>query len=78
MVGNLQSSIARRVHGVPTSPESFQVRKILPESWCGLRDADLDRAVGIDGCVFVHRNGFIGGHSSLDGALSMAKRALSK
>ncbi len=31
---------------------------------------------GIDGGVFVHISGFIGGNKTLEGALAMAKKAL--
>ena len=50
-----------RVQAVPVSPESFESRKALPEAWRGLRDAELSKVSGIDGGVFVHASGFIGG-----------------
>ena len=50
-----------RVQAVPVAPESFESRKALPEVWRGLRDDDLSKASGVDGCVFVHASGFIGG-----------------
>ena len=31
---------------------------------------------GIPGCVFVHASGFIGGNATLEGALEMARKAL--
>ncbi|XP_022700930.1 UPF0160 protein-like isoform X2 [Varroa jacobsoni] len=49
-------------------------RKALP--WKGKREDDLNQAVGIKGCIFVHNSGFIGGHQTLEGALIMAKKAL--
>lgn len=65
-----------RVQCVPISKSSFQSRKPLPEPWRGLRDEQLSETVDIPGCVFVHSSGFIGGHKSFDGAMSMAKKAL--
>ena len=53
-------------------PSSFALRKALPAAWRGLRGADLDKASGIEGCVFVHAAGFIGGNASEEGALRMA------
>lgn len=50
-----------RVQAVPVSPESFESRKPLPEEWRGLRDEELSRASGIDGSIFIHASGFIGG-----------------
>ena len=49
------------MQAVPVSPESFASRKALPEVWRGLRDDVLSKASGVDGCVFVHASGFIGG-----------------
>jgi len=65
-----------RVQAVPVSPASFESRKALPEPWRGVRDEDLSRISGIEGCIFVHASGFIGGNNTKDGALEMAKRAL--
>lgn len=50
-----------RIQAVPVSPESFDSRKALPEAWRGLRDEELSKASGIDGGIFIHASGFIGG-----------------
>ena len=65
-----------RVQAVPILPESFESRKKLPEPWWGVRDEELSRIAGIEGCIFVHASGFIGGNKTKDGTLEMAKRAL--
>lgn len=65
-----------RVQAVNTSAASFELRRGLPAELRGLRDAELSAASGIDGCVFVHAGGFIGGNKTRDGALAMAKAAL--
>ncbi|KAK4211119.1 metal-dependent protein hydrolase [Rhypophila decipiens] len=65
-----------RIQCVPESKDSFQSRKPLPSGWRGFRDEELDKIASIDGCVFVHAAGFIGGNKSFDGALAMAKKAL--
>ncbi|KAF8481208.1 GAMM1 protein [Russula ochroleuca] len=65
-----------RVQAVPVSSESFESRKALPEPWRGIRDEELSRVSGIEGCIFVHASGFTGGNKTKDGALEMAKRAL--
>ncbi len=36
----------------------------------------MDAVSGIDGCVFVHAAGFIGGNKTYEGALAMAAKAL--
>jgi len=65
-----------RIQAVPKGVDSFESRLPLPDSWRGLRDAELDQMVGIEGCVFVHRAGFIGGHKTMTGAIQMAFKAL--
>lgn len=65
-----------RVQAVPKGPESFESRLSLPEPWRGVRDEQLSNISGIPGCVFVHASGFIGGNKTRDGALEMAKKAL--
>lgn len=67
-----------RVQCVPKELHSFQSRLPLPESWRGLRDEALDQVSGIPGCVFVHASGFIGGHRTREGALSMARATLAQ
>eukprot|EP00604_Paraphysomonas_vestita_P004058 CAMPEP_0174824548 /NCGR_PEP_ID=MMETSP1107-20130205/35370_1 /TAXON_ID=36770 /ORGANISM="Paraphysomonas vestita, Strain GFlagA" /LENGTH=148 /DNA_ID=CAMNT_0016052397 /DNA_START=532 /DNA_END=978 /DNA_ORIENTATION=+ len=65
-----------RIQAVPVDSTSFDSRKKLPSVWCGIRDEALSALVGIDGAVFVHAAGFIGGHRTKEGALSMAIQAL--
>ncbi|CZR60426.1 related to MYG1 protein [Phialocephala subalpina] len=65
-----------RIQCVPVSKDSFQSRKPLPEAWRGFRDEKLDEISGINGGVFVHAAGFIGGNKTFDGAKAMAIKAL--
>ncbi|KAJ4155579.1 hypothetical protein LMH87_000817 [Akanthomyces muscarius] len=65
-----------RIQCVPESKDSFVSRKPLPEAWRGFRDAELDGIAGIEGCVFVHAAGFIGGNATFEGAKAMATKAL--
>ncbi|XP_044533571.1 MYG1 exonuclease [Gracilinanus agilis] len=67
-----------RVQCVPKELHSFESRLPLPEQWQGLRDEALDQISGIPGCIFVHANGFIGGHRTREGALSMARATLTQ
>lgn len=66
-----------RIQSVPLSSHSFDLRQALPDQWRGLRDKELDQICGVDGCVFIHASGFIGGHTTREGALEMGKKALS-
>lgn len=61
-----------RIQAVPMTPDSFDSRKKLPTPWRGVRDDALSGLVGVDGAIFVHASGFIGGHKTKEGALSMA------
>ncbi|KAK9460080.1 metal-dependent protein hydrolase [Lipomyces oligophaga] len=65
-----------RIQAVPLTSSSFQSRKALPEAWRGVRDDDLSELSGIEGCVFVHASGFIGGNQTREGALKMAYKAI--
>ncbi|KEG07124.1 metal binding protein [Trypanosoma grayi] len=63
-----------RVQAVPKDVSGFENRKPLP--WRGLRDEELSKASGVDGGIFVHLSGFIGGNKTYEGALQMAVKAL--
>ena len=65
-----------RVQAVSVAPASFESRKPLPAAWRGLRDEALSQLSGIPGCVFVHAAGFIGGNSTREGAVAMARLGL--
>ncbi|OLL25440.1 UPF0160 protein [Neolecta irregularis DAH-3] len=59
----------------PDGPR-FLSKKLLPEEWRGLRDDELSRKSKIDGCIFVHANGFTGGVETWDGAVKMVDIAV--
>lgn len=65
-----------RIQAVAEGPGSFVSRKPLPSAWRGLRDEELSATSGIPGGVFVHMSGFIGGNKTYEGALEMARKAL--
>ncbi|KAL5115035.1 hypothetical protein ACEQ8H_007076 [Pleosporales sp. CAS-2024a] len=65
-----------RIRAVSKENAGFVNRKDLPDAWKGVRDEQLDQVSGVQGCIFVHAAGFIGGNKSFDGALAMAKKAL--
>jgi len=65
-----------RVQCVPEELGTFTNRKSLPEAWRGIRDEALSTLSGIEGCVFVHASGFIGGNKTREGAMKMAVKAL--
>ncbi|KAJ2862879.1 hypothetical protein GGI22_002087 [Coemansia erecta] len=65
-----------RVQAVSETPGSFKSRHALPKAWRGVRDSELSERSGIAGCIFVHQSGFIGGNKTRDGALALARKAL--
>ncbi len=65
-----------RIRAVPKAPDSFELLNPLREEWRGLRGEQLDAVSGVPGGVFVHANGFVGGHKTLEGAIEMAMRSL--
>ncbi|XP_061893629.1 UPF0160 protein MYG1, mitochondrial isoform X1 [Entelurus aequoreus] len=65
-----------RVQCVPAGLNTFQNRLSLLEEWRGVRDQDLSKLSGIEGCIFVHASGFIGGNKTREGVLEMARRTL--
>lgn len=65
-----------RIRAVSLGEGSFENRKGLPEAWRGVRDEELSKLSGIDGCIFVHAAGFIGGNKTFEGALKMAQKAV--
>eukprot|EP01130_Rhizamoeba_saxonica_P000585 TRINITY_DN1054_c0_g1_i4.p1 TRINITY_DN1054_c0_g1~~TRINITY_DN1054_c0_g1_i4.p1 ORF type:complete len:303 (-),score=88.83 TRINITY_DN1054_c0_g1_i4:25-933(-) len=65
-----------RVQCVSVMSGSFENRLSLPEPWQGKRNEELSEAAGIEGCIFVHANGFIGGTKTFEGAMAMAKKAI--
>ncbi|KAN0055672.1 hypothetical protein ACTA71_011555 [Dictyostelium dimigraforme] len=67
-----------RVSAVGINLHSFTLRLPLPEEWRGKRDEELSQISGIDGCVFAHANGFIGGNKTREGALLMAIKTLNQ
>ncbi|KAF2466971.1 MYG1 protein-like protein [Lindgomyces ingoldianus] len=64
-----------RIRAVSKENGGFENRKDLPEPWKGVRDEALNEVSGVQGCVFVHAAGFIGGNKTLEGALEMARKA---
>ncbi|PBK77231.1 metal-dependent protein hydrolase [Armillaria solidipes] len=67
---------AWRIQAVPIAQDSFESRKPLPEQWRGLRDDELTNVSGVQGGIFVHASGFIGGNQTKEGALKLAQLAL--
>lgn len=67
-----------RVQAVTVEGQAFENRLGLPEEWRGVRDEDLTKVSGIQGSKFCHAAGFIGGNETFEGALEMARVALTR
>jgi len=72
------SSDKWRVSTVSVTASSFEFRLGLPEELRGLRDDELSQKSGIEGCIFIHAAGFIGGANSEDAVLQLARLSLAK
>lgn len=67
---------AWEAEGVNESEFSFKNRKDFPISWAGLRDEELQKITGVTDAVFCHRGLFMAVAKSKEGAIELAKRAL--
>jgi uncharacterized UPF0160 family protein len=65
-----------RIQCVGEKGSKFTNRRSILKEWQGIRDEELSTKSGIEGCIFVHANGFIGGNKTFEGALKMAIRSL--
>jgi uncharacterized UPF0160 family protein len=70
------TSNAWRIQALPIAPDSFLTRKALPEPWRGIRDDELSALTGVEGCIFIHASGFIGGAKSKESVMKLAVLAL--
>lgn len=70
------SSLKWRISTVSVTSSSFEFRYGLPEPWRGVRDEELSKLTGVEGCIFVHAAGFIGGTETKEGVVELAKLAL--
>lgn len=64
------------VRGVPDAVHSFDVKKPFPTSWAGLEGETLAAVSGVKDAYFCHRNRWIAGVKSQEGAIELAKKAL--
>lgn len=62
---------------VPKFQQSRSPRDTLPASWRGLSNAELAKVCGVPTATFCHKAGFLASASTLDGAIQMAKKAIS-
>lgn len=68
-----------KLRGIPPSlAERMKVRKALPDSWAGLRDADLAQVTGLDGAIFCHKGRFISIWKTKEDAIKALHLALRK
>lgn len=70
------SSSKWRISTVSLTSTSFEFRFGLPEPWRGLRDEELSKVSEVPGCIFVHAAGFIGGASTKESVIELARKSL--
>lgn len=64
------------VTGVSLDKASFEVRKPLPESWRGKRDADFISVSGVATAKFCHRMGYMAIVGNFEDAMQLVNKAL--
>ena len=60
---------------VPRQDDLFCPRLPFPESWRGLRDAQLQKITGVEDALFCHPAGFLASAGTVAGAIRLAERA---
>lgn len=65
-----------KVKTVRNTVDSFDSRKLLPESWAGKREEEFIEITGVRDASFCHNKRFIAGALSKEGALALAKLAV--
>lgn len=58
---------------VPDEVSGFGQRKPVPKEWRGLNGEELQKVTGVSTATFCHPSGFIGGATTLSGAIELAK-----
>lgn len=64
-----------KVEAVAQGPNTFDLRKPMPEAWAGLRGTDLARASGVPDAIFCHNGRFMAVTETREGALLLARKA---
>ncbi len=65
-----------KIECIPVNPILMESRRLLPESWRGLRDEELAKVTGAADAKFCHPSGFLFGSETKETAISLAKKAL--
>ncbi len=61
---------------IPTSKGSYEQRNVSPAAWWGTQDESAATATGVPEATFVHKNGFIGGATTKEACVQLAKKAI--
>ncbi len=70
------ATITWHVRGVPQSEGSFEVKKPLPVAWAGKNGEEFQRISGVPDAIFAHKNLFLAGAQSREGAIALAQKAI--
>lgn len=64
------------VQAVHKALSGYDVRVRFPQAWGGLTNEALEHTSGIDGARFCHSAGFLAVHTTIEGALALARAAM--
>lgn len=62
--------------GILSEDEGYDRRLYFPEEWAGKEEEVLEKASGVSGAVFCHRNLFLAINKTKEGAIAMAEAAI--
>ncbi len=65
-----------KIEAIKQNPLSMESRQYFPESWRGLRDADLEKVTGVEGAYFCHRSGFFVAAHTKEAVLALGRIVL--
>lgn len=65
-----------QARAVPAALNSFELKKPFPKEWGGKSDEDLRKISGVDDATFCHKDLFLAGSESQEGAIKLADLAL--
>lgn len=65
-----------QARAVPAALGSFEVKKPLPNAWAGLEGEALAKVTGVEDATFCHKNSWLAGAQTKEGALELAHKAL--
>lgn len=65
-----------KVKALEVSEGSFKSRKLFPEAWAGKQNEELQKITGVPDAIFCHKDRWVAGALSKEGAIALARVAV--